>query len=322
MSDLQNDPRLNQRMEVSLDELPVMRKTVSAVDRLRQAQMNPPPPQQQPAPSTPTTQPAPEPYANAQTAPHQPQAPNHGPPPVVGDDTVPTRPNQEPPPVQPDDSPRVQDRINKLYRQRQEAREDVQRLESMLTEQSRRLDAILAASQRTPQREPNQGSYSSFGSSQDSHPPAGDSVSRAELQQMLAAERQAFAAQAALTSAHSAARAEAVRDFPDLVNNQQLQQTAERIFQSEPAFRQDPMGPYKAAALARGMLYGSAPQGGPAQAGADVRKAAMSVGPSIAEGSGQPTREQAYHAALARATQTQDPSDWATVWRIKNHPTG
>lgn len=137
------------------------------------------------------------------------------------------------------------------------------------------------------------------------------------MQAILEGERRASAEASTLSHAHTLSRLEAEKDFPDVFGNPEVFAQAERIWATDPFLRKDPNGPIKAAALARafsGPALSSAPS--PAE---DVRKLAISsVGPSLAQGSGQPVvREDRYRQALAYARYTQQPADFVRARNIQ-----
>lgn len=220
---------------------------------------------------------------------------------------------------------RANDRINKLYGQRMEALEYAQQLEAKFAETNRRLDALLsrqapgAPAPTAPYTNQYGSSHSGFGAPADGTPPAGDYVSRAEMQAILDRERSLVSQAFELTRSHDAARAEAFTDFPDVFGDPELRSAADRILASDPYLRQDPKGPYKAAALARGLSVSESREAAAALAAADVRKAAISgVGPSVAEGNGPPAdRVQRYRQAMAYAAQTQRPEDFTRARLIQ-----
>lgn len=205
---------------------------------------------------------------------------------------------------------RVNDRINKLWGQKQEAQEYAARLEAQNAELARRLSALETREAGRPYT--NQNPYESSGlvPSQSSPPPAGDFISRAEMQAMLAQQGRGIAEFLALQTQHTAARNEAEREFPDVFQRPEARAAYDQIWTSDPYLQRDPNGPVKAAALVRGFL-GADPRSAPAQPSADVQKQVLAgVGPSVAQGSAPANaQELRFKEALARAAQTQNPSD-------------
>jgi hypothetical protein len=256
--------------------------------------------------------PAPPPVAPAQAVIPVPAVPTGpAPPPVTGAPVSDAYPR------------RVNDRINKLYGQKREAEEYNARLEAQLAEMNRRMEALTARS-APPASAPYTNQYGSsqhsgFGAPPDGAPPAGDFVSRAEMQAILDRERSLVSQAFELTRAHDVARAEALTEFPDVFGNPELRAAADQILASDPFLRQDPKGPYKAALMARGFSVSESRESAAALAAADVRKAAISgVGPSVAEGNGPPAdRAQRYRQAMAYAAQTQRPEDFTRARLIQ-----
>lgn len=241
--------------------------------------------------------------------------------------TVPQPPpapvSQGQPPTESTYPPRANARINKLYGERQEAREYAAALEAKLEEQRRRIDALQSGGQmaQIPQQQfpyTNQYGSSGPGTPPDGALPAG-AISRAELQAILAQERQVIADIFKTSTSHNAARAEAERDFPEIFNDPGMRAEYNRVWASDPHLQRDPMGPYKAAALVRGLTASETRAAAAQAAVADVRKSALAgVGVSVPEGSGQPTNQETrYRQALAIASRTQDPLDFARANRIR-----
>lgn len=218
---------------------------------------------------------------------------------------------------------RANDRINKLYGQKMAAEEYAASTAAQLAEANRRLEMLLtreAGRTAAPAPYTNQyGSHPGLGAPSDGPPPAGDFISRSEVQAMLERERSLAGQAFDLIQAHNAARAEAVTDFPDVFADPQLRADADRILASDKHLRASPNAPYLAAALARGLSVADARDAAAQAAVADVRKTALSgIGPSVAEGNGPPAdRATRYQAALVRATRTQLPEDWTLVRMIQ-----
>jgi hypothetical protein len=241
------------------------------------------------------------------------------PPPMDPTLQVPTPPTSDAYPA------RVNDRINKLYGQKREAEEKAQQYEAILAEQNRKLDMLMGMQQRQPNPWTNQYGQSEhqpssgFIPAQSNPPPAGTPVSREEIQALLGAERQAFAQSMQLQHAHSASRDDAARDFPEVFSDQNLRQAAERIWASDPYLQKDPQGPYKAAALARGLSVNEQRAAIAQAVATDVRKTALTaMGPSVPDGTGQgPSQQQRYEQALARAKYTQEMSDFVLARKIQ-----
>lgn len=300
----------------NLNDLPVMRRRVSYVDQLSgrgealteaqaaidkagsgQALETAPPPN--PAIVV-ADQPAAAPTQPSQTVPQ------------------PTSQTSQPPtaPVLPTDSPRVQDRINKLYAQKRSAEEEAAGLRALILEQSNKIDALTASRAYGPPPSSIPETPPSYVPGEPPAVPAGQYISRHELERILTAERQAAARIAALSNAQIVSRDEAVRDFPDVFADPDLRSAADQVFRSDPAFSGDPNGYYKAAALVRGLQPASRPN--PAPVSAAARKHAMSFGPSIPEASApQPNNVERYRAALNRARQTQRPEDFVLARKIQ-----
>jgi hypothetical protein len=248
------------------------------------------------------------------------------PPPADAALTIPQAPPASQPPVDAAYPRRVNERINKLYGERQEAREYAAGLEAKLEDQRRRIDALQGGMQPAqPQPQQPQFPYTNqYGSTGPGTPPDGalpaGAISRAELQAILANERQVIADIFKTSTSHTAARTEAERDFPEIFNDPGMRAEYNRIWQSDPHLQRDPMGPYKAAALVRGLTASETRAAAAQAAVADVRKTALAgVGLSVPEGSGQPINQDLrYRQAIAIASRTDDPMDWARANRIRN----
>ena len=217
----------------------------------------------------------------------------------------------------------VNARINKLYGQKMEAQEYAAQLAAQLSETNRRLDSLVNREAGRPaapsQPYTNQYSSSGFGAPSDGPPPAGDFVSRAEMQAALDRERSLAGQAFDLLRSHDAARAEAFTDFPDVFGNPELRAAADQILASDSFLQRDPKGPYKAALMARGFSVSESREVAAAAAVADVRKAALSgAGVSVAEGNGPPAdRAQRYQDAMAYARSTQRPEDFVRARLIQ-----
>jgi len=217
----------------------------------------------------------------------------------------------------------VNARINKLYGQKMEAQEYAAQLAAQLSETNRRLDSLVNREAGRPAAPSppytNQYSSSGFGAPSDGPPPAGDFVSRAEMQAALDRERSLAGQAFDLLRSHDAARAEAFTDFPDVFGNPELRAAADQILASDSFLQRDPKGPYKAALMARGFSVSESREVAAAAAVADVRKAALSgAGVSVAEGNGPPAdRAQRYQDAMAYARSTQRPEDFVRARLIQ-----
>jgi len=201
-------------------------------------------------------------------------------------------------PTSPQDTPRVQDRINKLWGEKRSAEERAEELERKLAE---------ALAQNRPQfsQVGNPAlSNDPFGSGSGSDSAPAGYISREEFQRELNRQTQDLLRHQALTQAHTVSRSEAQRDFPDVFASPDLEAAANRIWSEDKALREDPHGPYKAAALARGLgasFGGSAQRSG--SVSASLRKEELTgVGASVPEGSGNADdRAARYQEAMARA---------------------
>jgi hypothetical protein len=250
------------------------------------------------------------------------------PPPVVQPTQVPAAPQQallsnqqvppgqQPagPPVQPQDSQRVQNRINRLYGQMRTAEEErdayAQRLEQ--------LEARMAGLSRPADPGYRLAEGSGAGAAAE---PAGEYVSRAELQQTLTQVTQAIQQRDKLADSQFASRSEAERDFAPHFANPEFRSTYDTILARDGALRADPDGPYKAAIMARGM-FADAPLTAPAGTTPDTarRQILSGVGPSVPEGAAaQPDdRVTRYNQALAYARSTGRDQDFVRALLIKN----
>jgi len=236
---------------------------------------------------------------------------------------------QEAPPISPKDTPRVQDRINKLYGKMKSAEERAQDAETRLAEMMNRLEARYQNPQGPPSQQNPNFHHFGFPSAQpqsfeptpiSSHDAGIDQqpfVSRQELANLMAQQTQMLLAQNEAIQARTASQVEAEREYPDVYTNPELREATEQILRNDPYLRQDPKGPLKAAAMVRGMYAGVFPSesGLPTTA---RKEAASSLGPSVPEGQSQPDdRAARYQAALNRAAQTQRPEDFALARRIQ-----
>ena len=283
---------------LNLNEATVIRKRVSAVDALQG--MTTPVPD---APAPLSTPPAPT------AAAPPPPPPAAAPPPAPPAPASPSLPFA-------DSEPRVSDRLNKLYGQRREAEEHSARLEAMLVEQNRRIDALIASQTSRPSDHPapytNQYSSSPTpGTSVD----AGQPLSRQDLQAILEQRDRAIFGALSVREQHDLAREEARRDYPEVFSNADLNAAATRIWNEDRYLRSDPHGPYKAAALAYGLLSRKLPSG----AASDAQKAAIAgVGISVASGNAAgPSQAQRYEQAMARARATQSDNDFILARKIQ-----
>jgi hypothetical protein len=235
------------------------------------------------------------------------------------------------PEIRPNDPPRFQERINQLYGRAKTAEERASAAEGRMAELLSRLEARVnnpSAPQvpftnqysSFPNNSPQESAYPTFEPQQQSQPqPAGQYVSRAELQAMLMQQTQAIAQQTALQQAHTVSRLEAERNFPTVFQNPELRAAADDVWSRDPYLRNDPRGPEKAAAQVLGLAYGHVPFSQGAQSiPTQVRKEMISAaGPTVAEGSAAPDdRVARYQAALAQAARTQDLADFARARRI------
>src|SRR5262245_2024138 len=226
------------------------------------------------------------------------------------------------PPLNPNDTEPVKKRINKLYGQWKGAEERATSFEERALQAEAQLAHLRAnpsppppAPAPQPRWQPNPGAaYGEEGSS----PPA-DYVSLAELQNLIFGQTRFFMEQQRIQRAQEAARAEAEADFPDVFANPDLREQYNLVLQRDQYLQQDPQGPYKAAALARGLNHSPAiPSGGFVPPTA--RKVqAQGLGATIPSGPQVPLndRQQLYAAALNRARQTGDLADFARARRIQ-----
>ena len=308
------------KQQLDLNSAPVLRTRVSAVDRamtseaakaFQRGDINAPGPTQQAIqqaiPSAPVAS-----LLAAQAELENQQMP--APIAQLGPQPAPVTPAA---PISDNYPARVNDRINKIWGEKMQAHEYAARLENQMIQLQQKLDSMQSAPQ---QQQPytNQYGSSQFQSDSARTPPAGDFISRSEMQAMLSRQSQEMAAQAAIQHAHTVSRLEAEREFPEVFRNETLRSAAERIWNADPFLQRDPKGPLKAAALARAFSEPGSVQAA-AAAAADARKAALSAaGPSIAEGtSQQPSREQRYSEALAYAQRSQNVADFVRARNIQ-----
>lgn len=254
---------------------------------------------------------------------HAIEMPNRGPAPEgapapMPDPAVPA-PNAD---IRASDSDNVRRRIGRVYGQWKTEQEKNASLEARLqaTEQQlsqyRAAPAPAPAPQQYQQQQPPQQGYDSYGVTQTPQPEL--PVSRAEFAQALQEQARFLSSQMQLAHAHTVSRRDAEMDFPDVFSNPELKEAAAHIYQSEPFLQRDPFGPYKAAALARGMAPDNPPAGGPVPTAA--RKAQLSgFGSSSAEGAAQPVNDQSarYYQALTHAKRTGRTEDYSRARQIQ-----
>jgi hypothetical protein len=265
-------------------------------------------------PPVPQPQPAPQPIPQAQPQPQvlppaQPQQ-VQGPSPALVSPQAPPAPAA---PVVPTDSERVQRRINRLYGQMKSAQEERDVYADRINQLEQQVNVLSQPAQT--QYQLDQGAALPTGT-----PPAGDYVSRQELNQMFGQLTQAIQRRDALSTSQHASRAAVEQDFAQQLQDPNFRQTYETILAQDASLAADPNGPEKAALQARGMLADfSAPTGNPADA---ARRQALSpgVGPSVPEGApAQPDdRVTRYNQAIARAAQTNRDEDFVRALMIKN----
>lgn len=262
---------------------------------------------------TPNNAPPPEPPAQQHQTPATPVS------------TAPAVPTNQPagaPPVYPTDSERVQTRINKLYAQRRNAEELAEQQARRIEDLERRLNGFAVAQ---PSQVPghqyevyNPGAVNAGSQSEQALTP--DLIARVIDQRMQVYE-QRQANIDAVRNAQNASRAEAEGDFPDVFQSPNVRAVFDQILRSDPSLAQDPQGPYKAAAMARGFQDPLSAAG--QSASPDARKQAIAgVGPSVAEGSQNSgdLRTQ-YHQALALARQTGRDSDYVRAYQLQHQLT-
>jgi hypothetical protein len=225
-------------------------------------------------------------------------------------------------PVTPRDTPRVRDRIAQLWGQKRDAEERAAALEARLAALERTPPPIYpsppvdwpAPGANPPYPEPS--APTPFG--QAPPLPHAGYVSRAELAALLAQQRQETRLMNELGTAQIASRLEAERDFRDVFENPELRAAAADVWERDRSLQTDPRGPWKAAAIVRGLSATSpAAPGSPAP---DARKQALAgTGPTVPAGgtSASPDRAARYNAALRQARQSQRPEDFARARRIQ-----
>ena len=231
-------------------------------------------------------------------------------------------PNPTGPDIRPADSDSIRRRIGRLYGQWKSEQERAADLEARLQRTEAALNAIQAPprpfTNQFAQFPPQAPAPATPGVPSESSPGTpSDYVSRTELLAALRAHSEMIAEQTRTASAQSLARREAEADFPDVFADPDLKEAAERIYASDPFLRSDPNGPYKAAAMARGLRDPGAPAGGPAPTA--ERKAQLAgIGISIPQGTQQPNeRELRFRQALAYANRTGRLTDYARARRIQ-----
>lgn len=203
-------------------------------------------------------------------------------------------PTVAPTAVLPPDTSRVQDRINQLYGRTKTAEERAAELETKLSDLQRRLDESYRSPPSAPSYYPQaQPAYTPYGYAPEPvaaplPPAASDTVTKAELLRILQAQRQEMADNIAIANAHSVARLEAEREFPDVYANPELRATASEIWQRDPLLQRDPLGVKKAALMARGLSVQDVRAQAAASASQSVRKEALAgIGSSVPEGTAQ-----------------------------------
>lgn len=229
---------------------------------------------------------------------------------------VPTQTPVDQAPVQPTDSDRVQRRINRLFGERQEAREERDQYAQEIADLRAQV-ARLSGTAQVPQPSP-QPTNDYFGAGQQQPQPAGagDSLSRQELESLMARQTQYIQNLLTVRDAQASSRSEAEREFPDVFADASMRQTYEQV---APQFAQLPNGPYLAAALVRGVVD-RGPTSEAGQVPPEARKAQLSgVGASVPQGTGNPPDAlvNAFESAFARAAQTQTMDDWTRAMELK-----
>lgn len=311
--------------ELDLSSIPITRRRVSPADRAMtrdQASAY-----QAGAMSAPGTVPMDDGGPNPDFS--QPPLPLYEPGPP-GTQPQPVQPQQPPqyqqPPVGPQDTEPVRRRINKLYGQWKGAEERAVSFEDRALRAEARL-AELTQPQMPPmpQYQPPppaprpQNPYESAASPVEGQPPLADFVPRAELQNLLYAQTRFLMEQQQIRDAQLRARAEAETDFPDVFANPELRDQYDLVMQKDQFLQRDPQGPYKAAALARGLNPSQVPPGGYAPTAA--RKAQVAgLGATIPSGNQQSQlseRQARYNQAIQHARRTGDLADFARARRIQ-----
>lgn len=226
------------------------------------------------------------------------------------------------PPIQPQDAPSVQKRINKLYGQKKAAEE----VALANAERARIAEERLAQFQQfQPPQALQPPAYQNYPQPVNPYAPqpetpADQTVSRAELQAALNAHGQFITNQMRLTNSHLISRREAESDFPDVFSNSELREAADQIWAADPYLQSDPQGPYKAAALARGLRASEIAASGSVPTAA-LKAQLAGIGPSVPDGSGAPSqasdRAARYNDAIRRAALTGRTADFARARRIQ-----
>lgn len=306
---LSDVPMNSPTQQLDLNSAPVLRTRTSAVDQaltavqLEQYQkQNPdlppaaaaPAPAYVPPPPAMTPAPLPSPVAQAPSAPPTPA-------PVA-------------------DSRSVQDRISDIYGRARSAEELNASLEQRVLDMQRRLDEGFRAqpaftnpySAPAPVSQP----FDPYGAAPAQAPPSNEApVSRAELAAILQAQRKELA----LTQAHTTARFNAERKYPDVFNNPELREAAATIFARDQALQSDPLGIEKAVLMARGLSVSDTRNQATAASPNSVRKEALgSVGVSVPDGNGAaPDQASRYAQALNHARTTGRDEDLFRAYLIR-----
>lgn len=242
---------------------------------------------------------------------YQPGPPGTEPPPVQ-----PQQPPQyQQPPLGPQDTEPVRKRINKLYGQWKGAEERAVSFEDRALRAEARLAEM--TQYQPPPRPANP--YEPAASAVEGQPPPADYVPRAELQNLLYAQTRFLLEQQQIRDAQLRARAEAETDFPEVFTNPELREQVDLVMQRDQFLQRDPQGPYKAAALTRGLNTQNVPPGGYAPTA--VRKAQVAgLGATIPSGNQQSQlseRQARYNQAIQHARRTGDLADFARARRIQ-----
>lgn len=224
-------------------------------------------------------------------------------------------------PVNPNDSRPVQKRINSLYGKMRSAQEERDTAMQRIEELEGRLNQLSPV----PAPPPAQNTFTldtglPVAASQPASPAGEDFVSRGELKNVMTDVVKTILGQTALTSAQTSSRQEVEQAYAQDLSDPEFVATMETALETD--FRNDPRGPEKAAAMARGILAGRPDNLQPAAgATADTarRQALSSIGPSVAEGGVAPAddRVSRYNAAIEYAKRTGKDEDWARALRIK-----
>lgn len=236
-------------------------------------------------------------------------------------------PAQLPSPVQgapqPMQAPNYLSRMQKLYGPQGQANAAAAASEARLTSLIQRLEARLSP-ESIPQQvsqpaQPASYGYSGgYGSPEPAANPqaangAGAFVTRADLLNVLSQHTQLLAQRSALENAHIVSRREAELDFPDMFADPNLRDLSNQVLLQDKFLQQDPHGPYKAVAFARGLVYGGNQSSSGAALGPSVtqrKEMAAGIGASVPEGAVQsPDQAARYHAARERAAASGRPED-------------